>query len=63
MSESLARTIRLIKAETIRGAASDLLRELLILEPQSAFEQNYNYAINDAVIALRDMAQNLEDQL
>lgn len=59
MSDTTARTIRLVKAQGIREAAAKL-HDILYPHPDSTWARNYNFAIRDAINELTELAGELE---
>ena len=59
MSDTTARTIRMVKAQGILEAGEKLLNHCYS-PPQTEFERAYNFATRDAVSRLRDLAFELE---
>jgi hypothetical protein len=62
MSNSTARTIRLIKAQAVRDAAAIVRGNKYAELSGDGFKSNYNMAMEDAADLLLGIANDLENQ-
>ena len=62
MSDSTARTVRLVKAQALRDAAATIRGNKYAELSGDGFKSNYNMAMEDAADLLLGIASELEDQ-